>query len=107
MTKKAAKLPPRKPGRMLRPKAKVLRDSALVPSSNVVKKPPAKFSHQVKTPQPYYFELKSAIPDGQLLAGTRVKLEKQDGDDYCWVVTDQGLRVAVKCSGLRPILRKR
>jgi hypothetical protein len=33
-----------------------------------------------------------------------VKLEKQDGDDYCWVVTDQGLRVAIKGSGLRPIL---
>ena len=91
---------------MLRPKATVLRDSALVPSGSVVKKRPAKFSHQLKTSQPYFFELKSAIPDGQLLAGTRVKLEQQDGDDFCWVVTDQGLRVAIKCSGLRPILRR-
>ena len=90
---------------MLRPKATVLSDSALIPAGSIVKKPPKKFSHQLKKSQPYYFELKSAIPDGQLLAGTRVKLEKQGGDDFCWVVNEQGLRVATKCEGLRPILR--
>ena len=105
MSGKAVKSPPRKRGRMLRPRARVLSDSALIPSSSVVKKPPTKFSHKLKASQPYHFELKDAVPDGQLPTGTRVKLEKSVGDDYCWVVTEDGLRVVTKCVGLRPILR--
>ncbi len=90
---------------MLRPKATVLSDSALIPAGHVAKKPPKRFSHQLRKSQPYYFALGSAIPDGQLLAGTRVRVTKQGGDDFCWVVDEHGLKVVTKCEGLRPILR--
>ena len=103
--KKAATAPRRKPGRMLRPRARVLKDTALIPAGNVVKTPPKAFTHKLRTSQPYYFKLGTAIPDGTFVAGTRVKLTKQDGDEFCWVIDEHGLKAATKCNGLRPILR--
>lgn len=106
MSKKKAATPPRrKPARMLRPRARVLKDSALIPASGVVKTPPKRFTHQLRKSQPYFFQLGSAIPDGKFLPGTRVKLTRRDGDDFCWVVSEQGLRVVTRCEGLRPIVR--
>jgi hypothetical protein len=106
MSKKAKKTTPRrKPGRMLRPRARVLKDTALIPAGNVVKTPPKTFTHSLRTSQPYYFKLGSGIPDGTFLAGTRVKLTKQDGDEFCWVIDQNGLKAATPCKGLRPILR--
>jgi hypothetical protein len=104
--KKAATAPRRKPGRMLRPRARVLKDSALIPAGNVVKTPPKAFTHKLQTSQPYFFTLGTAIPDGTFLAGTRVKLTRQDGDEFCWVIDENGLKAATKCKGLRPILRR-
>ena len=60
---------------MLRPKARVLKDSDLVPAGRVVK-PPAKFTHELRRSQSYYYELGGEIPDGTFAAGTRVKRDR-------------------------------
>ena len=75
---------------MLRPTAKVLRDSALVPSGNVVKKPPSRFSHQLKTSQPYYFELKSAGNRGSLWQNLDIqRIAAATGLDLMPIVVEQ------------------
>jgi hypothetical protein len=87
---------------MLRPKARVLKDSDLVPAGRVVK-PPAKFTHELRRSQSYYYDMGGESPDGTLAAGTRVNVSSRGGDDRVWVVTAQGLRVVTDTGGLRPL----
>ncbi len=100
--KKAQQAHGGKPGRMLRPKARVLKDSDLVPAGRVVR-PPAKFTHELRRSQSYYYEMGGESPDGTLAAGTRLNVSARDGDDRVWVVTAQGLRVVTDADGLRPL----
>ncbi len=104
--KKATKPRGVKPGRMLRPRKKVLKDSDLVPPGRLVK-PPAKLTHELRRAQPYYYAPGGEAPDGTLAAGTRVTVTGHEGDGCAWVVTSQGLRVLTKTEGLRPISKNR
>ena len=89
---------------VLRPKAVVLPDSAMVPERNL-KPPPTQFTHEVIAEQPYYFigPQQAAPPEGMFAAGTKVKLHAHDGGPVCQVVDARGLCVATACSGLRPL----
>jgi hypothetical protein len=99
-----AKRPPRKkpalPGRMLRPKAVVLDNDALVPPKNVVKPPPNRFTHKVKRSQPYFYEDLREVPNGEFTAGTPVVLMVYHGGDSCRVVDEHGLYVETAYGGL-------
>jgi hypothetical protein len=86
---------------MLRPRKKVLDDTALVPADNFTT-PPATLTHALRKTQPYYYDPGSDSPDGSFAAGTCVKLLDDDGE-LAWVVSEQGLRVATECAGLRPL----
>ena len=90
--------------RMLRPKATVLPDSALVPEQNL-QPPPTEFTHEVVAEQPYYYigPQQAAPPEGKFPAATRVKLYAHDGGLMCQVVDARGLCVWTAFSGLRPL----
>jgi hypothetical protein len=91
--------------RMLRPKATVLPESAVVPERNIVHSPPTEFTHEVITEQPYYYigPEQSAPPEGKFPARTKVKLLGHDGGSVCEVVDGRGLRVTTAFKGLRPL----
>jgi hypothetical protein len=88
---------------MLRPKATVLKRSALIPAEHLVKPPPTRFTHELIRSQPYYYMRGSGEPDGKFAAGTRVVLLEQGHDEYCRVVDAQGLCVETACRGLRAL----
>lgn len=90
--------------RMLRPKATVLPESAVVPERNLVQ-PPTEFTHEVVAEQPYYYSRPqpNTPPDGKFSAGTRVKLSAHKSGPYCEVVDARGLRVTTAFKGLRPL----
>jgi hypothetical protein len=88
-------------GRMLRPKAVVLGDAALVPSHSRVKPPPNQFTHVVTRQQPFFFDDREGAPDGELAAGARVVLMVFDGGSTCRVIDEQGLYVQTAYEGLR------
>lgn len=90
--------------RMLRPKATVLPESAVVPEQNLVQ-PPTEFTHEVIAEQPYYYGApqQSAPPDGKFSAGTKVKLSVHKSGPYCEVIDGRGLRVTTALKGLRPL----
>ena len=90
---------------MLRPKAMVLPESALVPDRNIIQPPPTQFTHEVIAEQPYYYidPHQAAPPEGMFPAGTTVVLLTHDGGPVCQVVDSRGLRVATAFGGLRPI----
>jgi hypothetical protein len=92
-----------KSGRVLRPKATVLKPSALIPADNLIKPPPTRFTHELIQSQPYYYKRGSSEPDGTFAAGTRVLLLEHDGGEYCRVADAQGLCVETACLGLRPL----
>ena len=89
---------------MLRPKARVLPESALVPEKNL-KPRPTEFTHEVIAEQPYYYigPQQGSPPEGTLPAGTKVKLHAHDGGPMCQVVDARGLCVTTAYSGLRPL----
>ena len=87
---------------MLRPKATVLKRSALVPAGHLIK-PPTRLTHELKRSQPYYYARGSGEPDGTFAAGTRVALLDYDGGEYCRVVDSQGLSVETAYRGLRAL----
>jgi hypothetical protein len=91
--------------RMIRPKAEVLPESALVPDRNLIRPPPDRFTHEVVAEQPYYYRApgRRAAPAGRFAAGTRVLVLSHDGGAFCHVVDGQGLRVVTAHKGLRPI----
>jgi hypothetical protein len=90
--------------RVTRPKPIVLPDSALVPERNLVHPPPARFTHEVIAPQPYYFigPRQPMPPEGQFVAGTKVAVLKRLGP-ICRVADARGLCVVTAYDGLRPI----
>jgi hypothetical protein len=93
-------------GRMLRPKASVLPESAMVPAQNLIQPPPNQFTHQVAKEQPYYFTSPKhdSVPDGFFVPTTRVLVIRRDGRGICHVADGRGLYVATAFKGLRPIL---
>jgi hypothetical protein len=78
------------PGRMLRPKVRVLGEEALVPESSVISPAPNRFSHEL-TGQ-----------DGPFSAGTRVLL-LVEGGERCWVADAAGTYAEVKSASLREL----
>ena len=99
-----AKRSPRKKsaplGRMLRPKAVVLDNDALVPPKNVVKPPPNRFTHKVKRSQPYFYEGPRDEPNGEFAEGTPVVLMVYHGGASCRVIDGHGLYVETAYGGL-------
>ena len=96
-------------GQMIRPKATVLPESALVPERNLIQPPPNQFTHEVISEQPYYYKDPEPTdsPDGVLKAGTKVVLLLHKGGGLCRVATEQGLHVVTAVEGLHPIRRRR
>ena len=92
-------------GRMLRPKAMVLPETALVPARNLIQPAPNQFTHDVTKEQPYYFTSpkQTAPAEGNFAAGTKVLLIRHDGGGFCHVADGRGLYVATAFKGLRPI----
>lgn len=90
--------------RMLRPKAIVLPDSALVPADKQ-RAPPRRFTHRVLADQPFHFEAPQGdqAADGQLQAGARVKLLQQGEGPLCTVVDEHGVCVVTDFAGLQPL----
>jgi hypothetical protein len=90
---------------MMRPKATVLPDSALVPERNLIQPPPNQFTHEIKAEQPYYYigPQQAAPPDGKFPAGTKVVLISRDDGDVCRVADGQGLYAATAFGGLRSL----
>ena len=88
-------------GRFLRPKAKVLPDSALIPKDNQLERPPARFTHKVKTAQPFFYEDSTSSPaGGSFEAGTRVALLGHGRGPLCRVADASGLSVFTAFDGL-------
>ena len=90
---------------MMRPKATVLPESAIVPPTCLIQPPPNRFTHEVTSEQPYYYAASTPIsaPDGTFPAGTKVLLLFHDGGSLCYVADARGLYVAIPFKGLRPI----
>lgn len=90
---------------MLRPKASVLPESALVPDHNLVVPPPNQFTHQIRSSQPYFYQdpNPSDKPDGEFVAGTKVILVRREGESICRVIDERGLYVATASEGLEPL----
>jgi hypothetical protein len=86
---------------MLRPRPIVLEEAALVPPHRLIKPPPNQFTHEVREPQPYYYDRTDASPDGQFAAGAHVVLIRHDGDPHCFVIDSRGLCVVTPFAGLR------
>jgi hypothetical protein len=85
---------------MLRPKAVVLENEALVPRRNVIKPPPNQFTHKVKRSQPFFYEDPRDEPDGEFEEGTPVVLMVYHGGAPCRVVDGHGLYVETAYGGL-------
>ena len=91
-------------GRMIRPKAEVLPDSALVPEQGSASAPPRQFTHSLTQRQPFFAAEASETeaPAGQFELGAQVVLLHREGD-WCRVVAADGRHVRTACSGLRRI----
>ncbi len=90
---------------MLRPKATVLPESAMVPDRNILQPPPTQFTHEIIAEQPYYFTSpqQAAPPEGKFPAGTKLLLLSHGKGPMCEVADGQGLRVATAFDGLRSL----
>jgi hypothetical protein len=88
--------------RMLRPKATVLPDSALVPSANL-RPPPKRFTHEVVAEQPFRYVAADGPPDGCFAAGTRLLLLEHGDEPLCRVQDRNGLCVLTAFAGLRAL----
>ena len=88
--------------RMLRPKATVLPDSALVPSANLLP-PPRHFTHEVVAEQPFQYAADDCTPDGRFAAGTRLLLLDHGQEPLCRVQDRNGLCVMTAFAGLRAL----
>ena len=98
-----------KRARVIRPTPIVLGDSAMVPPPNVIDPPPNKFTHEVRTSQPYYYTgaNNAGQADGEFASGTQVVLMVHDGGRYCRVVDGQGLYVETDYAGLDPAVAEK
>ena len=92
-------------GKMLRPKADVLQESALIPTENRISHPPNQFTHELTRAQPFYYSgaPRGRPPAGEFVAGTKVVLLVHLGGKYCRVADHQGLYVETEHGGLRPL----
>ncbi len=88
--------------RMLRPKATVLPDAALVPSANL-KPPPRRFTHEVVAEQAFRYAPSDAAPAGHFAPGTRLRLLEHDAGPLCRVQDRSGLCVVTAFAGLRAL----
>lgn len=90
---------------MIRPKASVLPESALLPDRNILQPPPNQFTHEVVAEQSYYYigPHQTAPPEGNFPAGTKVVLLTHDGGPVCRVADGRGVCVATAFDGLRPL----
>lgn len=90
-------------GRIERPTAIVLPESAIVPEDCVVRPAPTVFTHESTAVLPFHYsttgDTTSRPPDGVLAAGSKVVLENTTGD-LCRVVDGRGLRLTVSYRGL-------
>jgi len=82
--------------RMLRPKMKVLPDSALVETA---------VTHTVSGEQLYYLSRpgKASEPAGKLPAGSKVQLVSRGRGKMCLVEDAEGRRIYTAFTGLRPV----
>lgn len=96
-------------GKMLRPKAEVLADAALVPPRNLVTPPPECFTHVLTRDQPWFYDADAAAKrapesaDGHFTHGMRVVLMARCDAEICRVVDERGLYVATAYAGLAPL----
>jgi hypothetical protein len=90
--------------RMLRPKATVLPDAALVPAANL-RPPPRRYTHKVVSEQPFHFAepQAEAAADGCFAPGTKLLLLAHDGGPWCQVQDGQGLCATTAWAGLREL----
>jgi hypothetical protein len=88
--------------RMLRPKAEVLPDSALVPSANL-QPPPKRFTHEVVAAQPFHYAATDPAPAGQFAPGTPLLLLEHSDAPLCRVQDRNGLCVVTAFAGLREL----
>ena len=86
-------------GRIIRPKAVVLPDSALLSQP---------FTHEVIAGQPYYHVKPAAAarPDGVFAAGTRLRLVERGRGPICRVADQRGTPYYTAFAGLRPLARR-
>jgi hypothetical protein len=89
----------------LRPDAKVLDESALVPVANLISPAPNQFTHEVTSDQPYYYKSmeQGSPPDGVFPKGTKVVLLLYDAGPSCRVADGQGRYVAMEYASLRKL----
>lgn len=93
--------------KMLRPKAIVLPESAVVPERSSISPPPNRFTHEVVVAQPYYFShAPSGAPAGEFAPHTKVALLRYEGGERCNVVDGRGLYVETSYRGLRLLERE-
>lgn len=86
--------------RFVRPKAAVLPRSSLVPDRNLLKPPPDRFTHRLKSDQEYRFDNAAGNePAGKLKRVTKVLLITRDRT-RCRVADRRGLCVDVDCDEL-------
>jgi hypothetical protein len=87
----------------LRPEARVLEESALVPAANLISPAPNQFTHEVTSDQPYYYKSveQGSPPDGFFPKGTKVVLLLYGGGSSCRVADGQGRYVDIEYASLR------
>jgi len=89
--------------RMIRPKAIVVPEAAQIPAENLVS-PPKKFTHELRTAQPFYYALADDAPQeppaGELQTGTKVIVASPASGKLVRVVDGRGLSVWTLAAGL-------
>jgi hypothetical protein len=88
--------------RFLRPEARVLGESSVIPPENQIRPAPNRFTHRLETAEPFYFRDDAEAPDGTLEAGTEVVVLRRDGE-RCRVADGRGLYVVVHKAALRAL----
>ena len=89
---------------MLRPRARVLPDAAVVPAANL-QPAPAQLSHVLRDAQPFHYVAPEPgqPADGHLAAGTELLLLDDGPHGLCQVLTAQGLCVYTARAGLQAL----
>ena len=89
---------------MVRPAQAVVPASALEPEADVVSPPPNRFTHVVRSRQPFYVgSVLRGEAAGVLPAGAKVVLMVRGRGDVCRVIDRRGRYVVTSCKGLEPL----